>query len=506
MPWRALFLLVALTFGALASGQSFERIDDELVVEYGQAKTQVSDQVTEFSGGVVATYGMTVVRSDRLRLDLVNRTGVAEGAVRVDDPEGTLTANLLRFDWANGTGEAENVDVVVGNVRVKVRRLVIQPDLWVLEDAFATPCGGERRPSLVVSARRVELRPGRNGRAIGPRLRLFGADLGTIPFADRFSLDNRVTGLRLPSVASRRGEGIGVSWSSSLLLDDQTAISGTFSKFPKSAANYGATLAWSAIPPTRSTGLITPRTELGERFSDGYFDRVDVEDPAAEDAYVRAERRTAAVASQWNQGTRGRLVDSDGVSKRWEIAAEAGSGRGDLGGFVQARVQSIRPDESRPFRERVTLYGAATASRRLGPGLDARIRLDASAFGGQGSYGWVRATNALVYRPIESMRLGAALMIGGSTGRAQFGFDRLFSHSAVHLRADARLGPIQTSYLMKYDFGRRQWYDQEYAVSLIAGCFEPFVVWRRFPSDTKFGVRLRIDSLANRLTRREIKR
>jgi hypothetical protein len=79
----------------------------------------------------------------------------------------------------------------------------------------------------------------------------------------------------------------------------------------------------------------------------------------------------------------------------------------------------------------------------------------------------------------------------------------LFSTHAWHLRADFNFGNIQASLLGKYDLNRREWYDKEYGFSFIAGSFEPFVVWRQFPNDVRFGARLRIDALLGKLQKRK---
>lgn len=496
----AFLVLVSLS---VAPAQQVQQID-ELVVEYRQSRIDVANRRTEFTGGVTARYGLTVVRADRLSLDMEARNGVAEGAVRLDDPDGMLTAARLEFNWRDRTGSADEAELMVGNVKVRVRLIEVLPDQWTLYDAWATPCG-ERRPALVASSRKVVLRPGRSGRASSPKLSLFGVSLGTIPFADRFSLDNRVTGLRLPSITSRRGEGLGVSWASSVLVNDQTSLSASYIKFPKSEASFGAGLAWSAVSPTKSTGLIYPRTELSERFAESYFDNIGNEDPAAEHAYLGAERRTLAASSLWNQGVRGRWEDSDTITKRFEAAGEAG---GDFGwglGFLQLRYQSIQPSRSEPFRDRLALHSsAATKPLNLARGLTAGYRLDLGAYAE--GFSWARSVASMVYEPVPGYRAGIAWIAGGSKGRPRYAFDRLYSQKGLHLRGDARIGPLSLSGLFKYDFDQKRWYDHEYLVSIVAGCFEPFIIWRQFPSDVKFGVRLRTDALTKKLGKREFKR
>lgn len=491
----------------IAAPQTVERIDETLVVEWRTKRVDLQRKVAVFEGGIKATYGPTVLTADRLEVDMENKQGRADGDVRVVDPEGELRGSNLRFNWKERTGEAEDVFVQVGPMKLRVERILIEPDKWTLEQVAATP-SRTRPPEFTLGSKKVVLRTGRSGRAENPTIDIFGKRILQIPTTLGFSLDRRVTGFRFPAISFRRGAGFGVAWNSSVLLNDQTSFAVTSNVFPTSLPTYAAEVAWSQVPPTRSTGLISPRTELGERFGDAYLDTIATEDPSVEDDYLRDPRRTLAIGSYWNQSTRGRVEDSSSVSKRYEISAEIGGSAGALGGFAQLRYQSIRPDERTPFSDRFVLTGSANLGNiPLLPGLDLRFRTDFAGFAsGSQAFGWARGVAALVYRPTPRFRLAGGYVLGGQAGSPEFAFDRLYSERGWHVRADVDLGSIRAGFLGKYDSRQGRWYDHEYGFSFAAGSFEPYILWRQFPGDVRIGFRIRGTDVFKKLQRRTIER
>lgn len=484
-----------------------EAIDETLIVEWKSKKIDLKRKIATFEGGVRATYGLTVLTADRLEVDMENKTGRADGNVKVVDPEGTLSGSNLNFDWKNRTGSAEDVFIQVGPLKATAKRIDIEPDRWILTSISATP-SRTRPPEFTMKSPKVVLRIGRSGRAQNPSIEVFGFRLFTIPTTLGFSLDRRVTGFRFPAISFRRGSGFGIAWNSSVLVNDQTSFAAQWNSFPSALPTYAGEFAWSAVPPTKSTGLISPRTELGERFGDAYMDSVSTTTTHAEDDYLRDPRKTVAAGTYWNQSTRGRREDFSSISKRWEISSDFGGTFGPIGGYLQFRYQSIRPDRGSPFLDRVSATGAANIGNwSLLPGLDARLRGDMAAYTtGSRNYGWARGQAALVYHPVKQIQVAGALVFGGSFGTPFFGFDPLYSNSGVHLRADIDLGSIRASFLGKYDFGQARWYDHEYGFSFAAGSFEPYIVWRQFPNDVRFGFRIRATDVFQKLMQRTIKR
>jgi hypothetical protein len=132
-------------------------------------------------------------------------------------------------------------------------------------------------------------------------------------------------------------------------------------------------------------------------------------------------------------------------------------------------------------------------------------RVDTSQFLGKNGFGWVRAFAGLYFEPTPLLRVAGGVVTSKSFGTPDFFFDQLTAERGFHLRADLNLGATQISYLTKYDT-RLKWYDREYIISQVAGCFEPFILYRQFPSDYRFGLRLRLDNFYDILQRRNFRR
>lgn len=480
----------------------------ELRVEWRVQRYEADASKASFTGGVKAVYDLTTVTSDDLDLDYANKTGRARGHVRVQDPEGTLDADELEFNWVDRTGVAHNVSMVADGVRVKVSQVRIEKNRWVFDRLWATP-SKRQTPDVAFSSRRVALQPGRSGTTSGSTLSLWGLRLPEIP-SMTFSLDRRVDGFRIPAISYRQGSGVGVAWRSGFLLGEQASLGGSVGVFPNVLPSTAISLAWSAIPAGRSIARIDPGNDLSERFVESAIENIVARQPSAEDDHFRQRRATVAIVSAWNQPTYGRRKDFDGVSKRWELATEVGGpvGKG-FGGLGQVRLQSLRLDQNDPFRTRV--LGSATlhsGARRISEHLTGRVRLDGLAVsgGGSDSYSWLRAGASAEWHPIREFRATAGVGIAKEWGTPAFEIDPLYANRSFNLRGDLMLGSIKASSLVKYDMQRRRWYDTEWSFSIVADSLEPYLTTRQFPKTYQIGVRFRFDALRDRLTSRVQKR
>ncbi|MCW5937921.1 MAG: hypothetical protein KIT11_11520 [Fimbriimonadaceae bacterium] len=454
-----------------------------------------------FSGRVEARYDLTTITSEQLTLDVEGRQGTAEGGVVVTDPEGTIQSARLEFDWERRTGVAMDVKLQADNVRIEARRIDVRPETWELTDASGALARSDK-PPVSFTAATVTLRPGRDGVARHVYLRVLGAKIGPVPRV-AFSLRKRVRGIGIPSLTNRKGLGLGVTWGPSLALGDQAAAIASFDSFPRQAPGYSLEIAYSPLDP-ESDSLIQPRSDLGERFSDGWFDNIAVASPQDERSNIGKRRRSVSVGTGWNRATQARPNDALNVTKQLEIVGEAGEQIGGLGVYGNLRIQSIRPNPRENFIERA-LGLVTVAAPTVNLGRDLLLVTRADLFGTaseKNTFAWVRGLAGLTWEPIEGLTAGVAYTRGTSAGTPDFLFDPLVSREAFHVRFDYVRGPYTLRYLTKYDFDRKNWYDREYEIALVAQVVEPFILFRSFPSDTRFGVRFRLDSFVDRLQRR----
>jgi len=454
-----------------------------------------------FSGGVRAKYGPTVLTADELELDYTNKRGWARGKVTLNDPDGRLSAEELEFNWADGTGTAQRVDAFLDPVQFRAQRVTVKPGEWTLYDVYASP-SRTRPPEIAVRAPQLTIKLGASGRLKKPSFSLFGWRTGPYP-SYSFSLDPRVQGFRVPAVTFKQGAGVGVAWQSGFIVAPNLSVFANTTIVQTQFPSSRIAMAWSALPPNRTTGWILPQSELSERFNRGYLENVYVKAPESEEGWIGAPRRTVAIISSYNESPSGRRVDPDTVTKPWDLAMEAsGKPRPRLAAYAQARVQSVRLNIGEPFETRALAQFAVVAGPYpVGRRLDARLRLDSFGTTGAGTngFGWTRGAASLTWRADSRWILGVQSSVGAQYGEVGLPIDPLAYANAVMARATYDHGPYRASIMFKYDYRQRRWYDTEYAASFVAGSFQPYVEARLFPREYRLGIRLRLDEFFARL-------
>ncbi|MES1228033.1 MAG: hypothetical protein ABUL72_05135, partial [Armatimonadota bacterium] len=424
----------------------------------------------------------------------------------IEDPEALITCDNLTIDWMNKGGSASNIVLKAGGATIKAATANIAGKTWKLNDVSGTT-SRRAHPLYSVHAREVELVPGKGGVARRVIFEIFGLPIGPLPISS-FNLDRRVTGLKIPDIANRRGVGFGVSWSSAILLDDHTAALGSFGAFPRQSTSYGLQIARSKLDPSTQGSAIVPRFDLGEYAETGWFDNLIVRHPDEERDMLRADRDSFGIGTVWNAGTSGRDPDSSDVSKALEVAIEKGGRKGPFGYSLTGRVQRIRGSANDSWVDRGLLDGTiGMPTIAITPNLGIISRLDFRATAGnRGSYSFGRAEAGLAWTPFEGFAAGIGAAYSVSAGTPDFAFDPMPFPKSFMVRFDYRRGFLTLRYLNKYDPVSKTWYDREYEIAVVADGFEPYIASRTFPSDFRIGLRFRLDQFVSRLLDRDIKR
>lgn len=503
--WQTVPCKPGATPYAVQEQRKTEQIDPVLKVEWQQKIIYPDDQKIEFRGSVRATFGPTVLECDTLILDQANSKGIASGNVVVSDPEGKAFADRLEFDWKNKAGAANNARIELPGMRLLVADLEIEAGTWKFRDARVASLVQDK-PVFWFTARDMIIEPGKAATIADSGFRVGSSRIAGFPTV-KLSLDRRINSLSIPTLSLRKRSGFGINWDMSRFLGTQTLMAGSFTSFPKLPPSYGLQFLRSFIDQESATALLIPRSELADRFADSWFDSITARSPDQQVRTNQSLRRTIGVGTFWNQSTRGRPENSDAITKRFEFISELG-GPTPFGGITtQVRYQSIRPDFRTSYLQRAAVnLTAAPSPVRLGSALQLWIRGDAFATYSEGAFGWGRATVGLSVSPLPGLRIGAAGIIGGSAGTPNFGFDQLYSKFAFHARADWQIGSVRFGALSKYDLNQHRWYDHQLEFAVQIGVLEPYILYRQFPSDIRVGLQLRLDTLANRLKSREIKR
>ena len=140
----------------------------------------------------------------------------------------------------------------------------------------------------------------------------------------------------------------------------------------------------------------------------------------------------------------------------------------------------------------------------ISPDLQAFATAESMVFGDTGFH-WARFQTGLAYRPVTFLRFSGGGFVGQEWGNPTFLADRLDRKYGFVARGDLISGPTQFSYMLKFDpraggtFGQ---YDREYSVTQAIGILQAFINYREYPSQFRYGVVLRLDSILNAITQR----
>jgi len=479
----------------------------DLVVEARSAT--FTDDVASFHEGVRATFGQEVLTADSLILHKKEKTGEASGHVVLTDPAGSLSANDLQFSWlpTARSGTASNVHLDLAGVMMNAEKAQTipgkpgEPDSYVFTNVYGTSCARERTPLYAIRSPKMEFHPGKEGIIRHPTLYIYGRKIATLP-THRFSLDPRVHGIPLPGIALGKGK-VGFLWAPNFLIDKNTAANINVRSFKGEHILATAYVSRSFLAPQDAFNLITPHSDLSERFGGSYFDNVRVDTPAGGAGSLRSKRDTLSLGSEWNRTS---LNDPSKAvySKFLEAVYEKGGPVGEKWGYQYSlRAQDIRRNDE-AFHTRALGQGSVGPEPiRLATSLYLEPRLDVATYLGTTSFGWGRLETGIFANITHYMTLGVAYSHGEEFGTPMYQADRLAIRNEAMGRLDFDLGPRKFSLLQKRDYDRGKWY-REYMVSQVLGCVQAFIVSRQFPRSYQLGITLRLDDFFRILRSRKV--
>jgi len=494
--------LLALTAFAQSDGQ-VRQVDDKLTIEFHQQRVDLESGKAVYYGGVKATYGPTVVYSDKLELTLGENEsrGLAEGNIRLIDPDGTLTADKLEFDWKNNTGEALNVVIKSYRMTIKAKSLKIRPGNWTFGEVSATSCD-RSQPIYLVRAPRIDVQPGKRAIVRNVELQILGSTFLKVPYI-RQSLDKRISEFAPPRLNFDEEGKASASLTNSFYIAENTVLGGVVKLADGLYPKYGLSVTRSFIGSDSTSGSFVPESEINESSKHSFFDSVTVTNPEAEKSYLGQRRNSLTVGTYWNQRTPGRLVNNT-INRPWEAVYQLSGGSEGLDALAQVRLHNIGRVGEGTYERAVASAAVSLPAWPISRNAHSYTRLSGIAYmNPDGQYGWGQAQVGVVYSPLKDVFLGGAYGLLGEFGDPLFQSDRPYSKSSLNFRIHWGLGPTKIGFLAKYDFGQKRWYDDEFSFSQVAGCMEPYIVWRRFPNEVSFGIGFRLDEFFDRLSRRQ---
>lgn len=477
---------------------------DQVTQTYGNGLTvsgenwsvNLTDRSIEWRGNVVAVFGPTAVHTDRLVL--YNEPGdlhaEAIGHVKLVDPEGTVTAAFLKYNWSKHTGSAQNVDIDVASLHLTAESADLQPTLWTLHNVGGTGCK-LKTPLYYIHARELQVVPGVTVTAIRPQISILGHRLLTVP-RQTFSFNGGGSSIDLPYPTIRSGNGIGVNWTNGLLLDSSTALFTKYAVFQRSLPFYNATLIRSGI---RGADPEAVRTEIGDRFTFGYFDSIQVREPKSEQTYFKTRRFDFGLESTFGADARDTTNSNAKINKPIEFLAQASGETRGFGLFGLVRAQQVKVTGGSTIDRLIFEQNLLSPTLSFGKNLSLFARADAAEFVGGSRYGWLRGQIGLVYQPLPPIRLGISYTAAKDHGTPDFAYDAPLRFRELSLRTDFDFDTTQLRVLIKYDPSRRDIFDREFYVSRVMGCLEPYVVYRERPHKFFLGIKLPLSRVLGHL-------
>ncbi|BBO24285.1 conserved hypothetical protein [Candidatus Nitrosymbiomonas proteolyticus] len=488
----------------LGAQQGVDRFEGELTVTWRTKTIDVERKSVIFAGEVKAVYGVSTVYCDRLeiRSSESESYAVASGNVRLEDPDARMSSDSFEFDWKQRTGAAQNVQLLLGSLAVWAGRISVSGSRWELFDSKVVVCEQQGK-MLGAQIRKAEVEVGRRAILRGASLIVMNGKWLTLPRYEA-QLDPDQAGFRWPTLAYEKDSGMGTRWSSDLRLSPSSMFVFDVTSYPKRLPSslYGLSLD---LDPARSGVRLAPQSDLNERFQGSFLDNVAVSSPQDEQDSMSVRRRFLSVSSVWNQKVPG--FPGMRVSEPWQLAY-AHSGATQLGAFsLDARYQQIGiAGERYEHRANVRLaFRGRTAS--LASGFAPYWGFDGQWFGGGDDYSWVRATGGLIWQAPGGPRVAVGYAHTLFRGDPSFPFDAPGPAELALTRLDWRLGPRTLSVLGQWDVRADRWHKTEVRFAQVAGCFEPFVLWREQTRQFTVGVTLRplevLTQLEQRLASRD---
>jgi len=479
-----------------------QRYANGLTVSADHESIDAKANSADFRGHVVATYGPTTVTADRMFLqdDPDNPSAEAIGHVVLTDPEGTIHAASLQYNWRAQTGHAQALSLQVSRLALTADSADITPGLWTLRNVGATGCK-LKTPLYYIHVRELQVRPGVGMRAQRIRFSILGQSLGTFP-VESYSFTGPKNSLNLPYPTTRSGS-LGVNWTNEFEFGPSTALYTKYAVFEKSLPFYNGTLMQSMLKGVDPESL---RTEIGDRFTFGYFDSAQVRTPKDERNYFSARRFDLGVATTFGADAQDTTESTAKINKPAEVLGQASGNLEGFGVFGLFRAQEVQVGSTETIRRLILEQNLLTPALSFGKTLSAYARADAAEFTGGNQYSWVRGQVGVVYHPAQVLRFGASYTAAKAFGTPAFAYDEPLRFREVGLRADLDFDTTQIRFLAKYDPSTRTIFDREFYISRVMGCIEPFVVYRERPHKLFLGIMLPINRVFDQLSKDELAR
>jgi hypothetical protein len=505
--------------------------DDILILSYDQV-VDAKNGYAIFKGGVVAKYGVTTLKTDTLVVRDVEETssaisvtdgsrtfmlGAKEahafGSVELIDPDGTIKAEDLWFTWSqtakrdpkNVIGRAKGFYMRVGALWMKAETAEQTSLGWNLKKISASTCN-LKTPLYEVTAKELNITPGKRGSLRHVRIGLLGQKLPDIPVLS-FSLDRRTRSTRLPQLSYRQRDGFGVAWNGNVVVDDSRQYNGFVNAFPKLKPVYSIYYSETKIPAEKAGfAQFIPIDDLGERALYSPYESIYTTRPEDAKGFLNTPRNAVTFGTLFNVGTFGRQSDLvNTYSKPIEAVLEKGGPAFNGWSYLsQVRGMVISEDGGDQYA-RGTFTTSMMPPLLIKGRLVGSLRIDSGLRVSSQSSGWFGGEIGLSYKAKENLRFSVGAYGFKPFGTTLFNSDRFVSDQGYVFRTDLEGSATKVSLMWRYD-PTQGWFDRQMRISQVIGCLEPVFIYRGNPNEYQIGIRFRIDEALALLQQRKVNR
>ncbi len=454
----------------------------------------------ELINGVIL-YGTTRVSAEKIELwpekplganpsKAFRGRGEASGNVVVKNGSFLLRCFKFTFNWNSKSGKSLQPKIVIPDLKVDADEGDYSSGILTFKNASVEQTGP--LSALGLRAKTLEIKPNdyiwaHHGGIYSGHHLIFGFD------QHRVSLKSQLTGFHAPYPSYSSQYGFGLTFNSAFRVAEKTNFDLGLGSAQRALPYY--TLEFNhAMEGDSGRTLYAPRTVFDNRFSNSYFDDIESETPANEFQNSGATRNRFGIGSFWNEEPSDRITTSSYFAPI-QVQYEAGRGFGNASLLADFVVQDISLVSQKAAVRTVGLQTLDLKPMNLARNLELVNQFNMAEYVGSSHYGWLRALSGAAWSPDPVFRLSVGVYDSLTTGQPQFPMDQLYSSSGGMLRFDAHFHSRAISVLAKYDFAKRDWYDTEITFSQVAGLYEPYLVFRTFPSTLKFGLKLRFNSI-----------
>ena len=452
--------------------------------QYVLQRTPDGEWLLELTGGVSMEFQGRSLQGERFLLDTAEARARSDAPFRLTTEVGVLSGQRVDYLYEQQRGRFEGVQAQVLGIYLNAALLEGDLDNFVAREVVVSTCD-PLRPPIRVQARSVRLIEGARLTLRNARLFLYGQPILLLP---QLTVRVRETAeiVSLPSPVYSAETGWGARLRLEIPVGERALVQASLIRYlqaiPETRVVVGAAL--SAGEP------IVGEPELRLRFEQSALSNLREQlerAPPPHGLTLRAEY--AADIRPLLAPRAGMRISKREIGLLAPLRLRNGYGEASLRyGWLSERIDNQRT----PTRERTSVESDwFQPLARMGD-VTLRMHLWASYahYSGAGNSQWLRSQIELLWEPHPTLSILMGYARATTRGNSPFLTEQLRARHELSFRAEYQHGNLRLGTLLKYDLEQHDLYDVQLLLGWRDRCLEPYLFWRRSPSNLLIGVNL----------------